>query len=88
MLYLFLFPYEGPNTTLGGLTVPVVRATLLSSGENIDFEQRGSQLFLRGLPTASPDAVVTVVKLHLERPADLDTSRVIGGADVFAQLPK
>lgn len=87
-LYLFLHPYEGPQTTLGGLTNKVLGARLLSTGEKLSFEQRGPQLFLRGLPESSPDPVLPVVELTLDGPPDLDTSRVIGGADIFPVLPR
>lgn len=85
-LYLFLHPYEGPHTTVGGLTNRVKRVAVLGMGE-IAFEQRGPQLRLTGLPATAPDAVQTVVKIELEGEPDFDLSRVIGAADVMPTFP-
>ena len=88
LLYIFLNPYEGPATTLGGLTSAVRRATLLATGENIAFRQRGPQTFLTGLPERPPAGdILPVLKLELKGRVDLDLSRVIGGADIFPHLP-
>lgn len=87
-LYIFLYPYEGPATTLGGLTTGIRQVTLLATGEAIAFEQKGPQTKFVGLPETKPtDSLLPVLKLELEGEADLDTSRVLGGADIFPQLP-
>lgn len=85
-LYLFPNPYEGPQTTIGGLTVAVKNVSILG-GDSVNFEQRGPQLFLNGLPAVAADAVQTVIKIELDGPPDFDLSRVIGGADIFPQFP-
>lgn len=87
-IYLFLNPYEGPQTTLGGLTVGVRRVSLLGTECRVEFEQIGPQLRLHGLPATPFDTVQSVVKIELEGAPDFDLSRVIGGADVFPVLPK
>ena len=84
-LYWFLRPYEGAQTTLGGLTNRVTRVSVVGARE-IQWSQIGPQLKLSGLPGTAPDAVQTVVKIELEGEPDFDVSRVIGGADVFPQL--
>lgn len=87
-LYVFLHPYEGAATTLGGLTRGIRRATLLATGEEIAFEQKGPQVRFLGLPEVWPaERLLPVLKLELDGAPDLDTSRVLGGADVFPQLP-
>jgi alpha-L-fucosidase len=87
-LYLFLYPYEGSATTLGGLTTTVRRVTWLESGKEVAFEQKGAQTIFRGLPDAmAADVILPVLKVELESPADLDLSRVLGGADIFADFP-
>ena len=85
-LYWFLNPYEGPQTTLGGLTNRVQNVSILGKGA-IDFEQKGPQLKLVGLPETAPDATQTVVQIELDGAPDFDVSRVIGGADIHPHLP-
>jgi alpha-L-fucosidase len=87
-LYAFLSQYHGSEITVGGLTNRVRSATLLAAGQRLAVRQRGSQTFLNGLPATSPDPVLSVVKLELDGPPDSDLSRVIGGADIFPELPK
>ncbi|MEX0774215.1 MAG: alpha-L-fucosidase [Phycisphaeraceae bacterium] len=86
-LFCHLANYHGPQTTIGGLTNRVLAATLLTTGQPIAFTQRGRQLFLHGLPDQPPSDVLTVVQLQLDTPPGSDLGRVLGGADVFAQLP-
>ncbi len=86
-LYLFLENYFGPSFVLGGLTNKVVSATLLSTGASLKVEQKGPRTFVSGLPEASPDPVIPVVRFDLDGPPDQDLSRVIGGADIFPELP-
>ena len=46
------------------------------------------KILLSGLPDHSFDEWVSVVKLKLDGDPDQDISRVIGGADIFPNLPK
>lgn len=86
-VYLHLKNYFGPELIVGGLTNNVLSATLLSTGEPLQAERRGAQVFLRGLPDTSPDELMSVIKLELDGEPDHDISRVIGGADIFPKLP-
>jgi hypothetical protein len=54
---------------IGGLTVNVLKASILASGEPVNFEQTGNRLVLKGLPETNPDpyAGVTVIKLECDR---------------------
>jgi alpha-L-fucosidase len=85
-IYLHLRRYYGPELIVGGLTNRVRRATLLTTGQKLTVTRRGAQTILRGLPAKSPD-LVSVVKLELVGEPDHDISRVIGGADIFPNLP-
>lgn len=87
-LYAFLSLYHGSSFTVGGLTHRVRSATLLSTGKALTVRQRGPQLFVGGLPETDPDPVLSVVKLELDGPPDSDHSRVLGGADIFPDLPR
>jgi hypothetical protein len=79
-------PVYGRELIVGGLTNRVRRATLLTSGQRLRVTRRGAQTVVRGLPATSPD-LVSVVKLELDGAPDHDISRVIGGADIFPELP-
>jgi alpha-L-fucosidase len=85
-IYLHLRRYYGAELIVGGLTNRVRRATLLTTGQRLRVTRRGPQTILRGLPATSPD-IVSVVKLELDGAPDHDISRVIGGADIFPELP-
>jgi len=87
-MYCHLWQYYGSEMTIGGLIPAVKSATLLTTGTPVAFEQRGPQLFLRGLPKTSPDELMTVIKLELEAPPSHDLSTVLGGADIFPDFPK
>lgn len=86
-LYLHLKNHFGPTLAIGGLTNKVFAATLLTSGEPLEFEQCGARTFVRGLPESSRDDLLPVVKLQIEGEPDSDVSRVIGGADIFPAFP-
>lgn len=86
-LYLFLESEYGENFIFGGLTNKVKSATIVSSRQKIAFSQKGPQTFLSGLPKLSPTDIVRVIDFELDGPPDLDLSRVLGGADIFPELP-
>jgi alpha-L-fucosidase len=87
-MYLHLEDYFGSTLTVGGLTNRVLTATLLSTGQPLQVNQRPTQTIISGLPDQSPDELVSVVKLELDAPPDQDIGRVIGAADIFPDLPK
>lgn len=87
-LYIHLQKYPGRELIVGGLTNQVRRAALLSTGKPLRASRRGHQTVITGLPDTSPDELVSVVKLELDGDPDQDISRVIGGADIFPDLPK
>jgi len=86
-LYCFLKQYWGDPLIVGGLTNKVLGASLMGTGEKLNVEQRGRQTIITGLPAEAPD-FLSVVKWELDGPPDHDISRVIGGADIFPDLPK
>lgn len=51
---------------MGRFAGKVKRATLLTTGKPVRFEQVGSRLFLRGLPVANPDRIAQVPVIKLE----------------------
>lgn len=65
--YLQITKPVGQELIVGMVKNRVLSATLLATGEALDFEQREDRLFIRGLPPmAYHDQLSTVVKLQLE----------------------
>jgi hypothetical protein len=67
-VYVALHFYHGPHTTLAGMANSVQKVRVLGSDQEVAFRQEGPQLFLEGLPEASPDPVMTVVAVELDGP--------------------
>jgi alpha-L-fucosidase len=68
--YFWCTRWPGQELAIGGLRVPVVRASLLATGEPVAFEQTENRLLLRGLPASQPDAIAgtTILKLECAAP--------------------
>ena len=65
--YLQITKPIGEELIVGMVKSPVVSATLLATGEALEFEQREDRLFIRGLPPLGwGDLYSTVVKLEME----------------------
>jgi alpha-L-fucosidase len=66
--YYWLRWWPGSEFTLGQMRRQVAGATLVTTGEPVEFTQEGTRLTLRGMPEASPDkpARVNVIRLDLE----------------------
>jgi len=62
--------WPGETFGIGGLETKVVRATLLSTGEDVAFEQEADRLKLSGMPERCPDEVaqMAVIRLDFEAP--------------------
>jgi len=68
-LYLVVRFWDGRGTLrLAGLATPVRRATLLTTGQELTFEQNGDELLLRGLPAERPTALFPVIRLTCAAP--------------------
>lgn len=65
--YIMLISYHGGNTTVSGIANNVKSAYVLSTGERINFAQKGNRVFLHGLPANAPDPYMTVVSLSLDK---------------------
>ncbi len=68
--YFWADKWPGKELVIGGLEMPVVKASLLATGEPIAFEQAGNRLVLQGLSDGSPDKIagVSVIKLECAAP--------------------
>ncbi len=63
-LYLiFRFWDESPELMLSDLITPVIKAELLTTGQELQFHQNGEILTLSGLPAESPTPLFPVIKL-------------------------
>jgi len=68
-LYLVIRFWDGrPTLALGGLATRVLRATLLTTGQPLDFTQTADHLTLRGLPAEPPTRLFPVIKLECDGP--------------------
>lgn len=78
--YYWCTRWPGTELSIGGLTVRVLKASLLASGQPVAFEQTDNRLILRGLPQQAPDthAGVTVFKLE----CDASPRQVLGAGCV------
>lgn len=68
--YYWCHRWPGERLAIGGLTVKVEEASLLSTGEPIAFEQDERRLVLTSLPELNPDSVadISVIKLECDAP--------------------
>jgi alpha-L-fucosidase len=68
--YFWVTRWPGAELAIGGLRVPVIKASLLATGQPLAVEQNDNRLVLRGLPAAQPDAIAgtTLIKLEFDAP--------------------
>jgi len=68
--YFWCTRWPGRELVIGGIRTPVKRASFLSDGTPITFEQTERRLILKNLPYHNPDPIagVTVIKLECESP--------------------
>ncbi|NLS77687.1 MAG: alpha-L-fucosidase [Chloroflexi bacterium] len=68
-LYLIIRFWDGqPTLTLAGLATKVLRATLLTTGRELAFEQSDDYVTLRGLPADRPTDLFPVIRLECAAP--------------------
>ena len=68
--YFWCTRWPGSELAIGGLRSQVQRASILATGDAVDFEQTENRLILKGLPETGPDDIagVTVIKLACTEP--------------------
>jgi alpha-L-fucosidase len=66
--YYWCNRWPGHELAIGGLQTKVLRASLLATGQPIQFEQSENRLVLKGLPESNPDEIagVSVIKLECD----------------------
>jgi len=66
-LYLIIRFWDGqPVMRLADLVTPVKRAVLLTTGQELEFEQDGEAIIIKGLPKTQPTPLFPVIKLTCE----------------------
>jgi alpha-L-fucosidase len=69
IMYWHVPLWYGSELTIGGMETKVKRATILSTGQKVDFEQTFEptvRLKLKGMPATAPDPVATVIALECD----------------------
>ena len=64
--YVHVMFWPGREMCVAGVKNNVLKAYMLATGKKLQFEQQRDCLFIRGLPSRSPDPVDTVVALELD----------------------
>ena len=65
-VYLHVFRWPGEEICIGRVTVKVKRGYFLATGEEVKVFQRGTRLFIQGLPKKAPDPIDSVIVLEIE----------------------
>ena len=68
-MYWHVPRWYGPDLWIGGMETPVRRASILSTGQEVAFEQTFEptvRLHLKGMPAEAPDPVATVIALECD----------------------
>lgn len=64
--YYWCTRWPGSELAIGGLVTRVKRASLIATGEPVQFEQSEYRLILKGLPIKNPDKIAGVSVIRLE----------------------
>ncbi|MHA6484934.1 alpha-L-fucosidase [Paenibacillus sp. strain BS8-2] len=64
LFLIFRFWPGESQLRLADLKTPVLKATLITTGQELAFTQRGEQLFIEGLPIERPTKLFPVIKLE------------------------
>ena len=87
VLYLHVFDWPGNGQLLvPGLKGPVRSAQLLTGGKTLRVDSRGNDKLIH-LPATAPDPVVSVIRLQLDGPLDVDNSLPGPAPDGTIHLP-
>ena len=63
-LYLIMRFWDGrPTMRLADLVTPVEKVELLTTGQPLDFDRQGEELFIHGLPRIAPTPLFPIIKI-------------------------
>lgn len=68
--YYWVERWPGKEVRIGNLLTKVNKVTLLSTGEEVPFEQNEKSIIIKGLPETNPDGIagITILKLESQNP--------------------
>jgi alpha-L-fucosidase len=75
-LYIHVFFWPGSTMTIGELMTNVKSARILTTGQNVKFQQDEFRVQLTGLPDKAPDDLVTVIAAECESEPVQDMTHV------------
>jgi alpha-L-fucosidase len=64
--YFWVTRWPGAELAIGGLRTPLLKASLLATGQPLTFTQTENRLVLRGLPVRQPDDIAGTALIKLE----------------------
>jgi hypothetical protein len=64
--YFWCTRWPGREIAFGGFETKLKKASFLTTGKQIGFEQKGNRLILKGLPKESPDHVAGITAIKME----------------------
>ena len=64
--YFWVTRWPGQEITIGGIRTKLKKASLVSTGKPIKFQQKPNRLILHGLPNTNPDTIANVSVIKLE----------------------
>ncbi len=65
-LYIHVYFWPGSTVAIGGLRTKVKSARILTTGQNVNFQQDDFRVRFTGLPERAPDDLVTVIAAECE----------------------
>ncbi len=72
-LYMHVYYWPGEYVAIGGLKTKVKSARMLTTGQNVKFEQTEFQAKFTGLPQRAPDELATVLEIECDSEPIQDT---------------
>jgi alpha-L-fucosidase len=75
-LYIHVYFWPGSSVALGGLRTKVKSARILTTGQNVNFQQDDFRVQFTGLPEKAPDDLATVIAAECESEPVQDTMHV------------
>jgi len=70
-LYLIMRRWPGTSFSIAGLGARVERVTLVTSDQDVPFEQSGDRLTFKNLPKSDPDPVASVLRMTCDAPPEI-----------------
>ena len=76
-VYMHVHYWPGSTVALGGLRTKVKNASLLTTGQKVDFKQEDFRVQFTGLPEKAPDELATVIAIECAGEPVQETERIL-----------